>query len=196
MDYQKIICKKTDKVLKADEVYKVRNNQDCIENIVSICKNCPYSFSKNHSCQNCYGTIVQDSVRKINEETNRIKITTTNYRNEFTKIGDDIMDIMVADDFIDNMDIIANLNNSSWNNGQRIADRLIAYDSPSTAKTDCKKCKKRYHDRGELTACEKAKKFCESKDINIKKVSDIQLQNLILPNECICQEQLQQKIYV
>lgn len=195
MDYQQIICSKTGKSMKADRMYKIKNDE-CIENVVSICYNCPFSHSNNSACKNCYGTIAQNAIRQINQETRRIKMTATDYRNNFCKIGDDYIEMMDADDFLNDIEIISNLNNSNWNHGQRVADHLRAYCSPATSKTDCANCKKKCHAKNELTACEKAKKYAEEKGVKIEIASEKQLTELQLPQNCICKNQTPRMIYV
>lgn len=197
MDYQQIICKETGKSIKADKIFKVRNNQDCIENIVSICHNCPHCDSKNVKCQNCYGTIVQNSIRQINDETGRIKMDFVNYRNTFIKENENFKQIMDADEFLECIDIVANLNNSNWNHGQRISDHLRSYDRPKTWKTDCANCKVRCKNKGVKPACELAKDYTESQFNNsLENISDTQIANFELPQNCICKEQAPQMYYV
>ena len=194
MDYQQIVCSKTGKSMKADKMYKVRND-NCIENVVSVCFNCPFSNSNNSACKNCYGTIVQNAVRQINEETRRIKMKATDYRNNFLELGDAYVEMMDADEFLDNIDILANLSNSTWNSGQKISDHLRCYDSPATAKTDCAKCKKRCHDKGELTACEKAQQYVKDLGINLDTATESQIINIDLPQNCICKNQIPRMLY-
>ena len=93
MDYQQITCSLTGKNIKADRMYKIRND-DCIENIVSICYNCPFADSENPACINCYGTIAQNAIRQINEDTRRVKMETVEYRNNYCKVGDDYVEMM------------------------------------------------------------------------------------------------------
>ena len=193
MEYQQIICKETGKTLKADQVYKIRNDEDSIENVVSICKNCPYSASKKEACKNCHGTIVQNTVRKINETTGKIKMESKNYRNTFEKIGKKYIQMMEADEFLEKIDIIANMNNSG--NGKS-PDGLRCYSYPQTWKTDCINCQNFYHNKGELTACEKAKKYCEEQGINLDIASEREIKNIKLTNEMICEEQIQTIYYV
>ena len=195
MDYQQITCSLTGKNIKADRMYKIRND-DCIENVVSICYNCPFADSENPACINCYGTIAQNAIRQINEDTRRVKMETVEYRNNYCKVGDDYVEMMEADEFLENIDIIANLNNSNWNHGQRVADHLRAYDRPATYKTDCLNCKKRYHKENKSTPCERAKEYVESLGINIDTASSKQLAEINLPQNCICKEQTQRMYYV
>lgn len=196
MEYQQIVCQATGKTVKADKMYKIRNNENCIENVVSICNNCPFADSNNPSCQNCYGTIAQNAFRQINEKTGRIKTEAIDYRNSFTKINDEYIDNMNADDFIKNLDIISNLNSCNWNHGQRIADNLRAYIYPATYKTDCFKCKNRCRQQGKMTSCENAKKYVESLGINLDNATEKQILEIQLPNNCICQEQTPRRLYV
>lgn len=200
MDYQQITCQATGKTIKADKMYKIRNQENCIENVVSICHNCPYAASNQEPCQNCYGSIVQNAVRQINKDTGRAKMQATNYRNIFLKVGDEYMQMMDADEFLKELEekemIIANLNNANWNHGQRISDHLRAYSYPATWKTDCHNCKIRCHKKGELTACEKAKEYALSKGIDPHTATSEALAKLQLPIECICIEQTQKMYYV
>ena len=99
MDYQQITCSLTGKNIKADRMYKIRND-DCIENIVSICYNCPFADSENPACINCYGTIAQNAIRQINEDTRRVKMETVEYRNNYCKVGDDYVEMMGKGTFI------------------------------------------------------------------------------------------------
>lgn len=195
VNYQKITCQATGKELKADQIYKIRNNE-VLENTVSICYNCPYAHSKLSACKNCYGTIVQNSVRQTNGKPGRIKMECTNYRNTFFESNGEYIECLEADNYLSNIDIIANLNNLNWNHGQKIADHLRAYTYPKTAKTDCANCKHRCAKNGELSACQKAKLFCEQNGINVSTASSKLLAELELPNECICKEQTQQMIEV
>lgn len=195
MDYQQITCKLTGKSMRADRMYKVRND-DCIENVVSICYSCPYSDSKNTACLNCYGTIAQNATRQINEDTGRVKVETNNYRNVFLKVNDEFIKMMDADEFIEQIEIIANLNNSNWNHGQRISDHLRAYIAPKTWKTDCANCKKRCEKQGIKTACEKAYQYFLDNGIDVKNATSEQIEKITLPNDCICKEQAQQMCYV
>ena len=195
MDYQQITCQCTGRIIRADKMYKIRNNENCVENIVSICNNCPFVDSNNPECQNCYGTIVQNSVRQLNEKTGRIKMDSIAYRNNFCKVGSEYIEMMDADEFLDTIDIIANLNNANWNHGQRISDHLRAYDRPKTWKTDCANCKARYHKEGKLTACERAKQFVENQGINLSTATEKQIAEIVLPEECICKEQAQRMYF-
>ena len=198
MDYQQITCQTTGKTMKADRMYKIRNNQEnYLENVVSICYNCTFVDSNNPACQKCYGTIAQSAYRKKKEKTGRIKMDAVSYRNNFCKIGDEYMEMMDADTFLETIDIIANLNNANWNHGQRISDHLRAYSYPATWKTDCHNCKIRYHQRDELTPCEKAKRYVEDElHINLDTASEKQIADIVLPTECICQEQIQRMYFV
>lgn len=212
MNYQKITCQATGKELKADQIYKIRNDKTSLENIVGVCHNCPYSNSKLPACKNCYGTIVQNSVRRTNRkdvrenseniyiEDNkpqwRTKMECINYRNTFIESNGEYIECLDADAYLQTIDIIANLNNSNWNHGQKIADHLQAFSYPKTWKTDCANCKLRCSKNGELTACQKAKAFCEKNGINISTASSKQLAKIELPIECICKEQVQQMIEV
>lgn len=196
MDYQQITCKMTGKTMKADRMYKIRNNENCLENIVSICYNCPFADSNLPQCKNCYGTIAQNTFRMRNDETGRIKMESVNYRNNFCKVGDEYVEMMDADEFLETIDVIANLNNSNWNHGQRISDHLRGYDRPKTWKTDCHNCKIRCHAKGELTACEKAKEYVESIGINLDTATEKQITNIKLPTNCICKEQTPRMYFV
>lgn len=196
MDYQQIICKATGKTLKADRMYKIRNNENCIENIVSICYNCPFANNDNAECKQCYGTIVQNTLRQKSNESGRVRMENVNYRNNFCKVGDEYIQMMDADEFLEEIDIISNLNNSNWNHGQRISDHLRGYDRPTTWKTDCINCKNRCHKKGELTACERAKEYVESLGINLDIATEKQIAEIELPTECICKEQTPRMYYV
>ena len=196
MDYQKITCQCTGKTIKAEKMYKIRNQENCIENIVSVCYNCPFIHNNNPQCQNCYGTIVQNSIRQINDQTGRIKMDSINYRNNFCQVGDQFIEMMDADEFLDNMDIIANLNNANWNHGQRVSDHLRGYDRPKTWKTDCLNCKIRYHQKNELTPCEKTKDYVASLGINLDTATEKQIAKIELPQEMICKEQTPRMYYV
>ena len=123
-------------------------------------------------------------------------MTATDYRNNFCKIGDDYMQMMDADDFLNDIEIISNLNNSNWNHGQRVADHLRYYTRSSTWKTDCLKCKKKCHEKNELTSCEKAKKYVEKNGINLNNATEKQIISIKLPSECICKEQVQMCCYI
>lgn len=191
MDYQQVICQHTGKIMSADKIYKIRNNKNCIENVVSVCNNCPYIHSDNPCCNNCYGTVVQNATRKINAKTKRASTTAVTYRNNFCKVGDEYVQMMDADDFLDTIEIICNLSNANWNSGQQISGNIRAYDRGSTWRTDCYNCKNRCHKNGELTACEKAKEYAESVGVNPATASEAQLAKLELPEECICKEQVQ-----
>lgn len=197
MDYQQITCKATGKTLKAEQIYKIRNDENCIENIVSICNSCPYANSQNLSCQNCYGTIVQNSVRQINVDTGRIKMEFTNYRNTFLELNDEYILNMSADEFLQTIDIVANLNHANWNHGQKINDKLRAYMPPNTWKTDCKNCKLRCKNNNIIPACEKAKQYVEENyNMNIENMTTEQIAKVNLPQNCICQNQVQRMIEV
>lgn len=196
MDYQQITCQITGKTIKADKMYKIRSNENYIENVVSVCYNCPFADSNNPNCQNCYGTIVQNAFRQINDKTRRVKMDAVNYRNNFAKIGDKYVEMMEADEFLENIDIIANLNNSNWNHGQRISDHLRAYMQPKTWKTDCANCKNRCHQKGKNTACENAKLYIESIGINLDNATEKQIAEIELPSNCICSEQTSRMCYV
>lgn len=193
MDYQQIICKETGKIIKADQIFKIRDEEYSIENVVSICHNCPYASCKKESCKNCHGKIVQNSIRKINETTGKIKMEINNYKNTFEKIGKKYVQMMEADEFLDRIEIISNLNNSG--NGKS-PDGLRCYSYPSTYKTDCANCKQRCHDNGELTACEKASKYCQEQGIDLNKATQKEILNLKLSNDMICSEQTQTCYYL
>lgn len=195
MDYQQITCSLTGKTMKADKMYKIRND-NCIENVVSICYNCPFANSKNSACGNCYGTIAQNAIRQINKNTRRIKMETIEYRNNYCQVGDDYVEMMDADEFLENVEIIADLNNCNWNHGQRISDHLRAYIQPPTWRTDCIKCKARYHKDDKLTPCEKTKEYIESLGVNLDIATEKQIADLNLPQDCICKEQTQRCCYV
>lgn len=195
MNYQQITCSKTGKIMKADRMYKIKND-NCIENVVSVCFNCPFSNSKNPACKNCYGTIAQNAIRQINEETRRVKMNATDFRNNFLEIDGEYIEMMDADDFLENIEIIANLNNANWNHGQRIADHLRAYCPPATFKTDCANCKKKCHANGELTSCEKARQYVANLGINLETASEKQITDIDLPQNCICKNQTPRMIYV
>lgn len=197
MNYQQIICQATNKEIKADQVYKIRNDETSIENIASICYSCPYANSKMHACKNCHGTIAQNSIRKMSDKPGVKKIEMINYRNTFELCGEEYMDIMQADEFMNQIDIVANLNNSNWNHGQKVADRLRAYLPPKTAKTDCHNCKIRCQQQGVLTPCQKAKEYIENETkTSIENISSKQLIKINLPIDCICKEQVQVMIEV
>lgn len=195
MNYQQIICQATGKELKADQIYKVRNDE-VLENIVSICHNCPYSNSGMPECKNCYGTIVQNSIRQANKKPGRIKMESENYRNTFTQLENEYIEDLKADKFFSGINVISNLNNSNWNHGQKISDHLRCYSYPKTWKTDCANCKSRCHKMGVKTACEKAKEFCETNNINVSTANSKQLSEIELPISCICREQTQVMIEV
>lgn len=195
MDYQQITCKYANKNIKADKIYKVRND-DCLENIVSICFNCPHCHSDNSACKNCYGTIIQSTERKINKETRRVKMSFKNYRNTFIELENDFMEMMSADEYLKKIEIISNLNNCNWNHGQRISDHLRAYDGSKTSKTDCKNCKIRCHKNNQLTACEKAKEYLKKLNINLDTASELDILNVELDQDMICREQTQRMFYV
>lgn len=195
MDYQQIVCSKTGKSMKADKMYKIKNDE-CVENVVSVCYNCPFSHSNNPACKNCYGTIAQNAVRQINQETRRMKMIATDYRNNFCKVGDEYIEMMDADEFLESIEIIANLNSLNWNHGQRVADHLRAYTSPATSKTDCLKCKNKCHSKNECTACEKAKQYVEDLGVNLNIASEEQIKSINLPQDCICKNQTPRMIYV
>lgn len=195
MNFQQITCQETGKNMKADKIFKVKN-ENCIENIVSICYNCPFSHSKNEKCKNCYGTITQNSIRQLNYETGRIKMKIETYRNTFLETDNEYLEIMDADTFLNTREIIANLNNSNWNHGQRISDPLRGYDRPKTWKTDCINCKIKCKNKGIKTACEKAKDFLNENNINLNSASIKEIEQLKLPQDCICQQQVQQMYYL
>lgn len=195
MDYQQITCSLTGKTFKADRMYKVRND-NCIENVVSVCYNCPFADSNNPACNNCYGTIAQNAIRQINEDTRRIKMDTMEYRNNYCKVGDEYIEMMDADEFLENIDIIANLNSNNWNHGQRVADHLRAYIQPPTWRTDCASCKKECHKENKLTPCEKAKEYVEELGIDLKNATNKQITKIELPMECICKRQTQRCVFV
>lgn len=195
MDYSKIKCQAINRDFKADKILKVRN-EDCLENVVSICYSCPYSDSKRDECKNCYGTIVQNVIKKINKDTGRVKMEVTNIKNNFLRVGGQIMKMMEADEFIDNIEVIANLNSANWNHGQRVDDHLRAYDRNKTWKTDCADCKNRCAKNNTIPACEKAKKYMEENGINLMNDSDKKILSVELPEECICKEQTQMLYFV
>lgn len=197
MDYQQMTCKVTGKTLKADKIFKIRNDINCIENIVSVCHNCPYSHSDNYNCQSCYGTIVQNSIRRLNKDTGRIKMEFVNYRNTFSELNDEYISNMSADEFLSYIDIVANLNNSNWNHGQKVDDKLRAYMFPSTYKTDCHNCKLRCKNNNEIPACQKAKQYVkEQYGFDIENITTEQIKTIELPQDCICQNQAQRMIEV
>lgn len=196
MDYQKITCNCTGKTIQAERMYKIKGGDNVLEDIVSICYNCPFTNNDNPKCQNCYGTIVQNYIRQINDETGRIKMDAVNYRNNFYKVGNEYVELMDADEFLETIDIVANLNNSNWNHGQRISDHLRAYSYPKTWKTDCMNCKLRYHQKNELPPCEKTKDYVASLGINLSTATEKQIQSIKLPPEMICKEQTQRMYFV
>ena len=112
MNYQQITCQITGKTMKADKMYKIRNNEKCIENVVSVCHNCPFSDCNNPNCKQCYGTIAQNAFRQVNENTGRVKMEAIDYRNNFCKIGDEYVEMLEeafsaeqAQEMIEGMDV-------------------------------------------------------------------------------------------
>lgn len=203
MDVKQIICQATGRTMKAERVYKIKNEEDCLESVVSICHTCPYANGKkNAECTKCHGTIVQNTLRKINEETGRAKTTAVNYRNFYIQTEEgDYVDVMNADDFLqileDNDMYIANLNNSTWSVAQKgTRHKLPACDRPATWKTDCYKCKSRCHAEGKMTACEKAKQFMIDNGVNVDNAPSDRITDVKLPIECICTQQTQRIFYI
>ena len=168
MDYQKITCNCTGKTIQAERMYKIKGGDNVLEDIVSICYNCPFTNNDNPKCQNCYGTIVQNYIRQINDETGRIKMDAVNYRNNFYKVGNEYVELMDADEFLETI---------AW-------------------KTDCMNCKLRYHQKNELTPCEKTKDYVASLGINLSTATEKQIQSIKLPPEMICKEQTQRMYFV
>jgi hypothetical protein len=197
MEINEILCKETGKIIKANKIFKVKNSEDgCVEEIVSYCNLCPHSEvnkSIEHACKNCYGAISQSKkIFKTKGVGNKSNMQIENYRNKFEvdDLGEYIKN-MDADEFMQTIDKIANLNSLNWNHGQKIDDKLRAYDKPKTWKTDCQICKQKCLDNKTIPECEKAKKFLENKFGNsIEIMSEKQLLSEI-PTEYICQNQAQ-----
>lgn len=188
MEVNEILCKDTGSVIKADKIYKVLNEDpNCIEEIVSQCVLCPYSDSGkeiNFKCKKCYGTIVQSKKIIDNKKSGRNNMIIENFRNTFESEDDEYIKNMSADEFMEYIDIIANLNSLHW--GASV-DKLRAYDKPKTWKSDCLECKSKYL----KPKCVLAKEYLENKyNTNIEFMSEKQLTSEI-PTEFICQNQAQ-----
>lgn len=198
MEINQILCKNTGKIMKADIIYKVKNDEDnCIEEIVSQCSMCPYSDSGRDShktCKNCYGTITQTRKTIQNNKAGRNNMLIENYRNTFI-IDEDCENIirdMDADAFMKHIKIVANMNSLNWNHGQMTDDKLRAYDRSKTWKTDCAQCK----NSDEKPACIKAKEYLENKyNTSVEFMSEKQLLSE-LPANCICKNQSQTLYFV
>ena len=198
MDINQILCKSTGRLIKADNIYRVKSNDDnCLEEVVSKCNMCPYSDKGNgvdKTCKNCYGTIVQTRKTIKNNKAGRNNMIIENYRNTFTNDDDceDIVRNMDADEFMNYVDVIANMNSLNWNHGQMTDDKLRGYDRGKTWKTDCECCKS----KNEKPACIKAKEYLESKfGTKIEFMSEKQLL-AELPDDCICKNQVQTLYFV
>lgn len=201
MEINEIICKTTGKIVKADKLFKVKNcDENCIEEIVGYCNLCPYSESKkgiSSACKKCYGTIAQSKKTFKTKGQGKNMVQIENYRNKFEvdEFGEYVRD-MEADDFMQIIDRVANLNTLNWNHGQRTDDKLRAYDKPKTWKTDCEICKQKCAKENTIPECEKAKKYLEEKfDNSIEFMSEKQLISEI-PSEFICQNQAQTMYFV
>ena len=201
MEINEILCKETGKILKADKIFKVKNNEEnYIEEIVSYCTLCPYSESKkgiNNTCNNCYGSISQSKKVYKSKGNGKVTMQIENYRNKFevNEFGEYIRN-MDADEFMKTIDKVANLNTLNWNHGQRTDDKLRAYDKPKTWKTDCIICKNKCAKQNTLPECEMAKKYLEEKfGISIEFMSEKQLLSEI-PNKYICQNQAQTMYFI
>lgn len=202
MEINEILCKETGKTIKADKIFKVKNNEDgCIEEIVSYCNLCPYSEankSLNHACKNCYGAISQSrKTFKTKGASGRNSMQIENYRNKFEvdELGEYIRD-MNADEFMHVIDIVANLNTLNWNHGQKTDDKLRAYDKPKSWKTDCQICRQKCAKNNSIPECEKAKNYLEEKfGQGIELMSEKQLLSEV-PTEFMCKNQAQTVYYV
>lgn len=202
MEVNEILCKETGKIIKADKVFKVKNNEEnCIEEIVSYCNLCPYSetnksFSK--ACKNCYGAISQSKKTfKVKGASGRNSMQIENHRNKFEKneLNEYLRD-MDADSFMQMIDKVANLNSLNWNHGQKTDDKLRAYDKPKTWKTDCEMCKQKCSQNNSIPECEKARKYLEEKfGQSLETMTNKQLLSEI-PSQYICQNQAQTLYYV
>jgi hypothetical protein len=200
MEINEILCKDGKKIIKADKIFKVKNNENgCIQEIVSYCNLCPYSETNKgvkHACKNCYGSISQSRKEfQVKGEKNNMQIE--NYRNKFEidEFGEHIRN-MDADEFMNIIDKVANLNTLNWNHGQKTDDKLRAYDKPKTWKTDCQICRQKCASQNSIPECEKAKNYLEEKFKNsIEFMSEKQLLSEI-PSEYICQNQSQTMYFV
>lgn len=201
MEINEILCKETGKILKADKIYKTKsNNPKCIEEIVSYCSLCPHSESRKNAsekCKKCYGSISQSRQTYKSKGNGKITMQIENYRNKFEvdEFGEFIRN-MSADEFMQIVDKVANLNTLNWNHGQKTDDKLRAYDKPKTWKTDCIECKKKCKLNNSIPECEKAKDYLEEKfGTSVEFMSEKQITSEI-PNEFICQNQAQTMYFV
>ena len=202
MQSNEILCKETGKILKADKIFKVKNEEEnCIEEIVSYCTLCPYSENKKEAgqaCKKCYGTIAQSRKTFKIKGNNKKMVQIENYRNKFeTDEFEEYLRDMDADMFMKTIDKVANLNTLNWNHdGQKTDDKLRAYDKPKSWKTDCEMCKQKCVKSNSIPECEKAKQYLEEKfGTNIEFMSEKQLLSEI-PSEFICQNQAQTMYFV
>lgn len=202
MELNEIICKETGKKLRADVVKKIVNSEhsDCIEEILSIRYICPYADSSREAkpvCKNCYGTIIQKKRRLKENRSGNHKVEIDTFRNSFNmdEVGEYI-DNMDADDILNYIDKVINLNSLNWNHGQRIDDKLRGYDRPNSWKTDCQKCKQLCFKNNVKPKCELAKEYLEEKySTSVDTMSEKQITSEI-PAEFICQSQAQTMYYV
>jgi len=194
MDFNTIICPETGKKIQAEKLYKVLDaNIDSIETVLSVCNLCPYSERNScNACVKCYGKIIQKSTRLLNNGMGRNKTVKECYRNHFERDDEgEIKRFMEADILEDVSEVISNLNSKNWHRNQGVEDDWEAFDRPNTWKTDCIQCKKKQHDKGEITSCEKAKEYVEGMGIDLNTVSSNVISDIELPADCVCQMQSQ-----
>lgn len=194
MDFNTITCPETGKKIQAEKLYKVLDTtSDSIETVLSVCNLCPYSEKNScHACTKCYGKIVQKSTRLLNNGIGRNKTVKECFRNHFNRDEEGGINRYMEADLIEDMsEVISNLNSKNWHRNQGVEDDWEAFDRPNTWKTDCIQCKQKQHDKGTITACEKAKEYVEKLGIDINVVPSSIISELELPADCICQMQTQ-----
>ena len=195
MKIAKILCKQTGKVLDADQIFKVKNEDEgCVEEVVSYCSLCPYSETRKEAgpaCKNCYGAIAQ-SRKKIKQRIGGYKVEIQNYRNTFKQdeFGQFIKS-MDADDFMNFIDKLANLKSNGWGELKGYKQGLGYSDKPSTWKTICLDCRAQCKSSGEKTICRQAGEYLEDKfGIPVSNMNQEQLLSE-LPSNLICQKDYQ-----
>lgn len=195
MKIAKILCKQTGKVLNADQIFKVKNEEEgCVEEIVSYCSSCPYSETKKEAglaCRNCYGAIAQ-SRKKIKQRIGGHKVKIENYRNTFLQdeFGQFIRS-MDADDFMNFIDKLANLKSNGWGELKGFKQGLGYGDKPSTWKTICLSCRTECNKNGTKPICKQAGEYLEDKfGVSVASMNKEQLLSE-LPANLICQKDYQ-----
>ena len=196
MEINEILCKETGRLIRADKIFKIiSDDSECIEEIISQCTLCSYSEKGkeiSHKCKKCYGTIAQSKKTIDNRKSGRNNMIIENFRNTFEFEDEEYIKDMSADEFMQHIEIVANLNSLGWNHGQKTDDKLRAYDKPKSWKTDCLECRI----KNIKPKCILAKEYLENKyKIAIEFMSEKQLLSEI-PTEYMCQNQAQTMYFV